>query len=106
MKKVTKKTNSTKTPSLVVDLTDEFNIKHPRFAFIEAKLNQHISFTQNDFDAICSLMRDYVIKAMFGEHNAVVNIDGQLYQYDAILADVVKKQPWYKRLWNWITRKK
>lgn len=106
MKKVTKTTKSTKKPALVVDFTNEFNIKYPRFAFIEAKLKQGVPFTQNDFDCICDLMRDYVLREMFREYNSVINVNGILVHCDAFEIDVKTKQPWYKRIWNWITRKK
>ena len=106
MKKVIKTTKSTKKPALVVDFTDEFNIENSRFAFIEAKLKQNIPFTQNDFDFVGNLMRDYVLKTMFNEYNAVVNANGTLIHCNAIEIVAKKKQPWYKRLWNWVTRKK
>lgn len=105
MKKVTK-TKSTKKPALVVDFTNEFNINHPRFAFIEAKLEQKVPFTLNDFDYVCNLMRDYVLTGLFKEHNAVINVKGTLIHCDAHDADIEVKKPWYKRLWNWVTRKK
>jgi len=106
MKKVTKTTKSTKKPALVVDFTDEFNINHPRIAFIEAKIKQNIPFTMNDFDCICDIMKQYVYNKMFAEHNAVVCDNGLLIHCNAFEVITKKKQPWYKRLWNWVTRKK
>lgn len=106
MKKVTKTTKSTKEPALVVDFTYEFNISQPRLAFIEAKLEQRVPFTENDFDWLCEMMRSLIISKMFKECNAVVCREGLLLHCNAVEITAKKKQPWYKRLWNWITRKK
>lgn len=105
MKKVIKTTN-TKKPALVVDFTDPSNIKSPRFAFIEAKMEQDVPFTEDDLNTILYYMAIYVVNKMFEDCNSVVVRDGLILKCNAFEIKTEEKKPWYKRFWNWITRKK
>lgn len=104
MKKVTKTTNSTKKPSLVVDFTNQDNVNNPKLAFISAKINQGKSLTENDINAMLEQMKQYVINRLFDDCNSLILKNGNILKYKIV--EAIKKQPWYKRLWNWITRKK
>lgn len=106
MKKVIKSTKSTNNPTLTVDFTNPSNIGNPRFAFIEAKMEQNVSFTENDLDAILYYMTSYVINEMFENCNSVVSKDGLIFKCTAFELKPEVKKPWYKRFWNWITRTK
>ena len=106
MKKVTKTTKNIKTPALVVDFTNPSNIENSRFAFIEAKMDQNVSFTENDLDVIIYYLKDAVIKSLFSDCNAIVYNNGIISKCTAIEVKAEKKLPWYKRLWNKITGKK
>lgn len=106
MKKVIKTTESVKTPALVVDFTNPFNIENPRLAFIEAKLTQGLPFTENDLEVILYYLKNAVIKSLFNDSNAVVYNNGIISKCTAVEVKLENKLPWYKRLWNKITGKK
>lgn len=74
-----KKNNSKFKPDFVVDITNAFTLKELNDAFIAAKAE--------------ALSNDVTI-------NDCTN-DAQV-----IIIMPAKKKPWYKRFWNWITRKK
>jgi len=101
MKKAVK---SVKNPSLVVDFTNQDNVDNPRLAFISAKINQGASLTENDINAMLEQMKQYVINKLFDDCNSIILKNGNILKCKAV--NLIKKQPWYKRLWNWITRKK
>ena len=106
MKKVTKTTKNVNTPALVVDFTNSFNIENPRLAFIEAKLEQGVPFTENDLDVITYYLKDAVIKSLFRDNNCIVYNNGIISKCTAVEVKTENKLPWYKRLWNKITGKK
>lgn len=101
MKKTVK---NVKTPSLVVDFTNQDNISNPKLAFISAKINQGKSLTENDINAMLDQMKQYVINKLFEDCNSLMLKNGNILKCKVV--ELIKKQPWYKRLWNWITRKK
>ena len=75
-----KKNNSKFKPDFVVDITNAFTLKELNDAFITAKA-----------DAL-----------------SIGNVTINDCPSDAhvIIVMPAKKKPWYKRFWNWITRKK
>lgn len=74
-----KKNNSKFKPDFVVDITNAFTLKELNDAFIAAKADALSSdVTINDFPSDAHV----------------------------IIIMPAKKKPWYKRFWNWVTRKK
>ena len=74
-----KKNNSKFKPDFVVDITNAFTLKELNDAFIAAKaeaLSSDVTINDCPCDA------------------------------HVIIVMPAKKKPWYKRFWNWITRKK
>ena len=72
-----KKNNSKFNPDFVVDITNAFTLKELNDAFAKAKAPVH----------------------------GVTNLD-HVCDAHVIIIMPAKKKPWYKRFWNWITRKK
>lgn len=106
MKKVTKATKSTNKPALVVDFTNPNNIENSRFAFIDAKMEQNVSFTENDLDVITCHLTNAIVNSLFGDCNAIVYNNGIISKCNAVEVKVENRLPWYKRLWNKIIGKK
>lgn len=76
---VMKKSNKKFKPDFVVDITNAFTLKELNDAFITAKAEA----SSND-----------------------VTINDCPSDAHVIIIMPAKKKPWYKRFWNWITRKK
>lgn len=74
-----KKNNSKFKPDFVVDITNAFTLKELNDAFIAAKAE--------------ALSSDITINDCPGDAHVIIVMPA-------------KKKPWYKRFWNWITRKK
>ena len=74
-----KKNNSKFKPDFVVDITNAFTLKELNDAFIAAKAN--------------ALSSDVTINDCTCDAHVIIIMPA-------------KKKPWYKRFWNWITRKK
>ena len=75
-----KKNNSKFNPDFVVDITNAFTLKELNDAFIAAKA-----------DALS--IGDVTINDCPSDAHVIIVMPA-------------KKKPWYKRFWNWITRKK
>lgn len=75
-----KKNNSKFKPDFVVDITNAFTLKELNDAFISAKA-----------DALS--IGDVTINDCPSDAHVIIVMPA-------------KKKPWYKRFWNWITRKK
>ena len=75
-----KKNNSKFKPDFVVDITNAFTLKELNDAFISAKA-----------DALS--IGDVTINDCPSDAHVIIVMPS-------------KKKPWYKRFWNWITRKK
>ena len=84
----TKKTN--KKPAYVVDITNVNNVDDMRVAFALAKHNANMPLSDDELISIITYTVD---------HTPEVRI------YNVEYYEVIKKS-WYKRFWNWITRKK
>lgn len=83
--------NKNTKPAYIVDITDATNIEDMKAAFALGKHNAGIPLTDDELKTIIQ----YTIKMV----PTVCICDVKVY-------DVVeKKKPWYKRFWNWITRK-
>ena len=74
-----KKNNSKFNPDFVVDITNAFTLKELNDAFIAAKAD--------------ALSNDVTINDCPNDAHVIIVMPA-------------KKKPWYKRFWNWITRKK
>lgn len=74
-----KKNNSKFKPDFVVDITNAFTLKELNDAFIAAKAEV--------------LSSDVTINDCTSDAHVIIIMPA-------------KKKPWYKRFWNWITRKK
>ena len=74
-----KKNNSKFKPDFVVDITNAFTLKELNDAFIAAKAE--------------ALSNDVTINDCPNDAHVIIVMPA-------------KKKPWYKRFWNWITRKK
>ena len=74
-----KKNNSKFKPDFVVDITNAFTLKELNDAFIAAKAE--------------ALSNDVTINDCPDDAHVIIVMPA-------------KKKPWYKRFWNWITRKK
>ena len=75
-----KKNNSKFKPDFVVDITNAFTLKELNDAFMAAKA-----------DALS--IGDVTINDCPSDAHVIIVMPA-------------KKKPWYKRFWNWITRKK
>ena len=75
-----KKNNNKFKPDFVVDITNAFTLKELNDAFVAAKA-----------DALS--IADVTINDCPSDAHVIIIMPA-------------KKKPWYKRFWNWITRKK
>ena len=79
-------------PTYIVDITDVNTVEDMKVKFALAKHNAGIALTDAELKTIIS----YAVNLVPTE--CVCNID--VYEVKE------NKKPWYKRFWNWITRKK
>lgn len=100
---MTKKTTKKVKPAFIVDLTWAETSSDVMLAFANARFKAHIPLEERDYDII-------VITATF-EAQEVVNeiissmIDAQTLMLNSICAACsMHEKPWYKRLWDWITK--
>jgi hypothetical protein len=81
-------------PAYTVDLTDACTLEDVRTAFALAKHNANIPLTDDELKTIVQYTVDRVPTECF------CNCNVEFYEVKE------RKKPWYKRFWNWITRKK
>lgn len=79
-------------PAYTVDLTDANTITDAIVAFALAKHNANIPLTDDELKSIVQYAVDMV------PTQCLCNVE--------VYEVTPKKKPWYKRFWNWITRKK
>lgn len=107
MKKVVKKTVKVKRPKYTIDMTNAVNIEDITGNFVGQKILNGMKITYDDICTITSIVTDLVLEDLMPEvSTAIVNDNGTYRKCIAIRVDNKVKKPWYKRVWNWITRTK
>nr|DAE31719.1 MAG TPA: hypothetical protein [virus sp. ctBM815] len=104
MKKAIKKTVKVKKPKYTIDMRD---IDDVTADFISQKIMNGMKLTESDVSTIVSIVTDIVLKNLMPEDcSAIVNDGGVYRKCTAVRVENEVKKPWYKRAWNWVTRKK
>lgn len=107
MKKAIKKTVKVKRPKYVISMTEAANIDDITADFISQKIMNGMKLTESDVSTIVSIVTDIVLENLMPEDcSAIVNDGGVYRKCTAVRIENNVKKPWYKRAWNWITRKK
>lgn len=95
-------------PVFTVDLTDCYDAEEVYEAILNAKFETKVPLTNYEISKFCEYKicqaLDMLIDDLFDGHNAIVMEGDKIKAFDAIKVTV--KLPWYKRFWNWLTRKK
>lgn len=108
-KKATKKATK---PTMVVDITTATRPVDIYRAFAEAKIKAGEPITMEELKACEAIAVDEVVSAI--EYLVdQMNSDTVVYEDDKLVDDIISlidkrfapKKPWYKRFWNWVTRK-
>lgn len=107
MKKVIKKTVKVVRPKYTIDMTNIANVDDVAASFIGQKILNGMKLTDSDISTIVSIVTDIVLEDLMPEDcTAIVNDNGTYRKCTAIRVENKVKKPWYKRVWNWITRTK
>ena len=107
MKKATKKTVKVTKPKYTISMINAANDNDVVASFIIQKTMNGMKLTEADFDTILSIATDLIVEDILLEDlSAVVNDGGVFRKCTAVRVEEKVKKPWYKRAWNWITRKK
>lgn len=107
MKKAIKKTVKVKRPKYTIDMTNAANMNDVIANFIGQKISNGMKLTDSDISTIMSIVTDIILKDLMPEDCSAIVKDGGVYRKcTAERVEVNVKKPWYKRLWNWITRTK
>ena len=107
MKKAIKKTVKVTKPKYTIDMTEAANIDDITADFISQKIMNGMKLTESDVSTIVSIVTDIVLENLMPEDcSAIVNDGGVYRKCTAVRIENKVKKPWYKRAWNWITRKK
>ena len=107
MKKVVKKTVKVTRPKYTIDMTKAANMDDVTADFISQKIMNGMKLTESDVSTIVSIVTDIVLENLMPEDcSAIVNDGGVYRKCTAVRIENKVKKPWYKRAWNWITRKK
>lgn len=107
MKKVVKKTVKVTKPKYTISMTEAANIDDITADFISQKIMNGMKLTESDVSTIVSIVTDIVLENLMPEDcSAIVNDGGVYRKCTAVRVENEVKKPWYKRAWNWITRKK
>ena len=107
MKKVVKKTVKISRPKYTIDMTNVANVNDITESFIGQKILNGMKLTDSDISTIVSIVTDIVLEDLMPEDcTAIVNDNGTYRKCTAIRVENKVKKPWYKRVWNWITRTK
>lgn len=107
MKKVVKKTVKVARPKYTIDMTNAANMNDVTANFISQKILNGMKLTDLDISTIVSIVTDAILKDLMPEDCSAIVKDGGVYRKcTAERVEVKAKKPWYKRVWNWITRKK
>lgn len=107
MKKAIKKTVKVKRPKYIISMLDVANVNDVTAYFISKKISAGMRVTDCDYYTVISILTDALLDEIFPENLSAVVKDGGVYRRcKAFRAEEKVKKPWYKRLWNWITRTK
>ena len=107
MKKVVKKTVKVARPKYIIDMTNAANMDDITANFIGQKISNGMKLTDSDISTIASIITDVILKDLMPEDCSAIVKDGGVYRKcTAERVEVKAKKPWYKRVWNWITRTK
>lgn len=107
MKKAIKKTVKVKRPKYIISMLDVANTNDVTAYFISKKISAGMEVTDCDYYTVISILTDALLDELFPENLSAVVKDGGVYRRcKALRAEEKVKKPWYKRLWNWITRTK
>lgn len=107
MKKVVKKTVKVVKPKYTISMLDVDNVNDVTAYFLSKKILSGMKMTDCDYDTIISIFMDALLDEILPENGyAVVKDDCVYLRCKACRVEEKVKKPWYKRLWNWITRTK
>lgn len=107
MKKTIKKTVKVAKPKYTISMLDVANANDVTAYFLGQKISAGMSITDCDYDTIISILTDALFDELLPENLSAIVKDGGVYRRcTAVPAEEKVKKPWYKRLWNWITRTK
>ena len=107
MKKVVKKTVKVVKPKYTIDMADLTNVSDVTAYFIGQKILNGMKLTDSDISTLISIVADIVLEDLMPEDcAAIVNDNGIYRKCTAVRVKNKVKKPWYKRVWNWITRTK
>lgn len=111
MKALKKTKKVTKKPAFIVDLTDIATPEDVIMEFIVAKVNGGLPIKDKELEFAVNYGATFALECVekwYFSRNFVRITDSSLGKQ--IIKDIKKaiapKTPWYKRFWNWITRKK
>jgi len=104
------KTTKTNKPLFIADLTEAETPEDVKFEFIRAKAKAGVKLTDDEIMWLVKLGSNITIEAI-DEHVVKMKPIAQFdnvskEKVDEIFKILTKKEPWYKRFWKWITRKK
>lgn len=108
----TKKT--TIKPDFIVNLTNVESVEDINLAFIEGKIKAAKPISWNEYMMLIDIITDVaanVANDMFDAFTGFKKtnpIEISKKEFDEIVNIInhTQKKPWYKRFWNWLTRKK
>lgn len=107
MKKAIKKTVKVKRPKYIISMLDVANVDDVTAYFIGQKISAGMRITDYDYDTVISILKDALLDEILPENGCAVVKDDCVYlRCKAKKVEEKTKKPWYKRLWNWITRTK
>lgn len=107
MKKAIKKTVKVKRPKYTISMLDVANVDDVTAYFIGQKISAGMRVTDCDYYTVISILTDALLDEILPENGCAVVKDDCVYlRCKASKVEEKTKKPWYKRLWNWITRTK
>jgi hypothetical protein len=89
-------------PLFVVDITNVETCEDMRLAFLRAKATSGAGISNDDFEYILGYDYKVLSDEVLNTLDTIIDVCN-----DILTSKVcrVNKTPWYKRFWNWITRK-
>jgi CTP:phosphocholine cytidylyltransferase-like protein len=106
------KTNTKKSTkyTFIADLTNAHDPEDVKFEFIRGKAKAGVKLTDEEIMWLVKLGSKITLEAIEESMTKMKpvacfdNVDAN--KVKKIVKILTKKEPWYKRFWNWITRKK
>lgn len=102
VKTTAKKTKKAAKPEYIVNLVDVKSGTEVYARFAEAKHNAGLPLTDEEMISIIDMAIEDFTNHLIDE-GLICEENGALYPAEVVVC--IKKEPWYKRLWNKITRK-